>query len=117
MLVSLLIPKFARKCAAGLANFGIGTLADQSSLNWAIVPFTGGSRGSDPAAAVFDFSIGARPKPHQRRPKVAAVIDPRAPSGPRLLTLAACEGRYGGGETIWSLVWRDITPYNLPHPE
>ena len=48
---------------------------------------------------------------------LAAVIDARAPSGPLLLTLAACAGRYQGGETIWNLVWRDITPYNLPHPE
>src|SRR5215813_727004 len=38
--------------------------ADQFGLNWAIVPFTGGIRGCDPVAAMFDFSIGPPPKPH-----------------------------------------------------
>src|SRR5215469_7715535 len=38
-----------------LRSWGDGS-ADQFGLNRAIVPFTGGSRGSDLVAAIFDFS-------------------------------------------------------------
>src|SRR5215510_8768347 len=67
--------------------------ADQFGLNWAIVPFTDGSRSSDPVAAAFDFSIGVRPRPHPATAESLPVIDPRAPLRPRLLTLAACASR------------------------
>src|SRR5262245_62157114 len=100
-------------CRKGLANFGIGTLADQSSLNWAIVPFTGGSRGSDPVAAMLDFSIGARPKP-QRRPKVCLRDRPTGGLKPAIVNFGRVRGPLWRGRDNSSLVCGGITPYNLP---
>src|SRR5262245_50874317 len=105
-----------------LANFEIGTLADQSSLNWAIVPFTDGSRGSDPVAAVFDFSIGVRPRPQPRGAPETSSRDgrksadnrPTGAVGPAIVNFGRVRHPVARGRDNSSLVWGDITPYNLP---
>src|SRR5262249_13386260 len=63
---------------------------------------------------MLDSSIGAPETSPSDGRKFAAVIDPRAPSGPRLLTLAACAGRYRGGETIRALCGAVSRPTTCP---
>src|SRR5215471_646031 len=94
----------------GLANFGIGTLADQSSLNWAIVPFTDGGRSSDPVAAVFDFSIGVRPKPHPATAESCRRHRPAGALGPTIVNFGRVRRPPSRGRDNSSLVWGGVTP-------
>src|SRR5215831_19522407 len=88
--------------------------ADQFGLNWAIIPFAGGSRGSDPVAAMLDFSIRPRPKLIPAPAEVCRCNRSTGPLRPAIVDFGRVRRPVSRGRDNSSLVWGGITPYNLP---
>src|SRR5262245_52960870 len=111
---ALLIPKFARKCAAMACKLRNRDTSRSIEPELGDRPFYGWSRGSDPVAAVFDFSIGVRPKPYPATAESCRCHRPAGALGPAIVNFGRVRRPVARGRDNSSLVWGGITPYNLP---